>query len=219
MQSCVCCSGGCNECRLRRASRVLDPLRIFDSGHAVQRSAGLRSLYECTSACTLNDHGVCLLLRALGYADTAKRRTRCYLRSKILDVAVILPVKSPSVCGLRRFFVRRVLLGRYDRICRHWQVAWIAGSAPENNVDVNPAGEQSNRFRSTLGGRTRRALRISCRSTSSVHFWPGCRVDLASAAVAAVVLFSTGNETMITLLCSTPISVNACSRRNSRAEG
>ena len=43
-------------------------------------------------------------------------------------------------------------------------------------------------------------------------------IDLASAADADVALFSTGNETMITLLCSTPISVSVCSRRNLYAE-
>jgi hypothetical protein len=38
-------------------------------------------------------------------------------------------------------------------------------------------------------------------------------IDLANAADIAVALFSTDNETTVTLLCSTPISVNACRRR------
>ena len=70
--------------------------------------------------------------------------------------------------------------------------------------------------------------RTRCRrSTSPVHdsSRPGCRatlrsaIDFAKAADMVVALFSTGKETMITLLCSTPISVSACSRRNSRAAG
>jgi hypothetical protein len=54
---------------------------------------------------------------------------------------------------------------------------------------------------------------FQCRPTVPVHYSPASRatasIDLANAADIAAVLFSTGNETMITLLCSTPISVSA----------
>jgi hypothetical protein len=131
-----------------------DPLRIFDPGHAVQRSAGAIEVVVRAAA-----HGMirclpaCALWTILILQNTVQD---AYLRSKTLSVALTLPAKSSPVYGFRRFLVRRILLGRCDRHYRYQQVARTAGSAPlmsgvaesENNVDVNPAAEQSNRLRS-----------------------------------------------------------------------